>query len=152
MATPAEMPVSEHLRRIRPDRRRTVQAARRMVKSAAPKAKEIAYRSSRSRGARSPNMYKISRYVVDDVQIIGIGAFPKYASLFFARGGELDDGSGLLEGAGKARFVRLRTPADAERPALKRIVRQAFRLGRPTVLTAERRGTGQPARRASRDR
>jgi len=33
----------------------------------------------------------------------------------------------LLEGGGKEfRFVRLASPADAERPALKRIVRKAF--------------------------
>lgn len=73
-------------------------------------------------------MYKVCRYVVDDVQVVGIGTFPKYASLFFARGRELDDGSGLLEGTAKARFIKLRTPADAERPAVKRIVRQAFKL------------------------
>jgi len=41
-----------------------------------------------------------------------------------------DDGSGLLQGGGKdARFVTLRTPADAERPAVKRLVRKAFKLG-----------------------
>ena len=128
MPTPAEMPVSEHLKRIPPAVRSTVQAARRTVKSAAPKAKEIAYRSSRSPGASSPSMYKISRYVVDDAQVAGIGAFPKYATLFFSRGRALDDAGGLLEGTGQARFVRLRTPADAERPAVKRLVRQAFKL------------------------
>lgn len=74
-------------------------------------------------------MYKIARYVVDDVQVVGIGAFPKYAAVFFARGTELDNGSGLLHGTGKARFVRLRTSADAGRPALKRIISEAFKLG-----------------------
>jgi hypothetical protein len=130
MPNTAEITVSEHVRRIPQAVRRTVQAARRMVRSAAPKAKEIAYRSSRAPGATSPSMNKVCRYVVDDVQVVGIGTFPKYASLFFSRGRELDDGGGLLEGGGKARFVRLRTPADAQRPALKRIVRQAFKLGR----------------------
>jgi hypothetical protein len=74
-------------------------------------------------------MYKISRYVVEDSQVAGIGIFPKYASLFFARGNELDNASGLLEGSGTARFVRLRTPADALRPAVKRLIKEAFRLG-----------------------
>jgi hypothetical protein len=74
-------------------------------------------------------MYKICRYVVDDVQVAGIGTFPKYATLFFARGRELDDGSGLLQGTGRARFIRLRTPADAGRPAVKRVVKAAFKLG-----------------------
>ncbi|MGH2471093.1 MAG: hypothetical protein ACRDG6_01630 [Candidatus Limnocylindria bacterium] len=138
MPAAAEMTVSEHLRRIPPVVRRTVQAARRTVKSAAPKAEEIAYRSSRARGASPPSMYKICRYVVDDVQVAGIGTFPTYASLFFSRGRELDDGSGLLGGTGEARFVRLRTPADAERPAVKRIVRQAFKLGGTTTKRKKR--------------
>ncbi len=138
MPAAAEMTVSEHLRRIPPVVRRTVQAARRTVKSTAPKAEEIAYRSSRARGASPPSMYKICRYVVDDVQVAGIGTFPTYASLFFSRGHELDDGSGLLGGTGEARFVRLRTPADAERPAVKRIVRQAFKLGGTTTKRKKR--------------
>jgi hypothetical protein len=99
------------------------------VKSIAPKATEIAYNTKRSPGAKSPSMYKISRYVIDDVQVAGIGAFPNYAALFFARGTELNNESGLLEGSGQSRFVRLRTPADAARPALKRIVKEAFKLG-----------------------
>jgi hypothetical protein len=131
MPTPASISVSEHLRRIPPAVRPTVQAARRTVKAAAPKAKEITYRSSRAPGAKSPSMYKLFRYVVDDVQVAGIGTFPKYGALFFARGGELDDPSGLLQGSGTSRFVRLQTPADAQRPALKRIVRQAFRMASP---------------------
>lgn len=129
MTLPAEISVVEHLERIPPAARPIVRAARRTVKSVAPNAKEISYNTSRSSGAKSPSMYKISRYVVDDVQVAGIGTFPKYAALFFSRGSELDNASGLLEGTGKARFVRLRTPADAEKPALKRIIREAFKLG-----------------------
>jgi hypothetical protein len=72
-------------------------------------------------------MYKMFRYVVDDVQVAGIGTFPTSVSLFFRRGRELDDESGLLEGTGTARFIRLRTPADAERPGVKRLIRKAFK-------------------------
>ena len=47
------------------------------------------------------------------------------------RGRELDDGIGLLEGGGSTmRSIRLRTPGDAARPAVKRIVRKAFKLGK----------------------
>jgi len=49
--------------------------------------------------------------------------------LFFYRGRELEDKSGLLQGTGKdSRYVTLRGPADAEQPAVKRLVRQAFKL------------------------
>jgi hypothetical protein len=76
-------------------------------------------------------MWKIVHYRLDEAYVTGIGAFPDHVSLFFLRGRELDDGSGLLEGAGKVmRFLRLRTPADAERTAVKRVVRKAFALAR----------------------
>jgi hypothetical protein len=62
--------------------------------------------------------------------VVGIGTFPSHASLFFYRGRELDDGSGLLQGGGKEmRFITLRTPADAERPAVKRMLQKAFKFG-----------------------
>jgi hypothetical protein len=130
MGSPAEVPVREHLKRIPPAARRTVQAARRTVKSTAPEADEIPYRSARSPSASSRSMYKISRYAVGDASVVGIGTFPTYATLFFYRGRELNDPTGLLEGTGKdARFLRLHSPADAEKPAVKRIVKQAFKLG-----------------------
>lgn len=125
----AEITATEMIAKIPPAVRPTVRAARRTVRAVAPKAGEIAYRSSppRSRSA----MWKIVRYVVDDEPVVAIGTFPTHASLFFFRGNELDDGSGLLEGGGKAlRFIRLRAPADAERPAVKRIIRKAFTIGR----------------------
>jgi len=124
-----EITVSEHLKKIPPAVRPTVQAARRMVKAAAPKAKEVAYQSHPPRSSRT--MYKIIRYAVDDEYVAAIGTFPTHVALFFPRGRELDDGSGLLEGGGKEfRFVRLGSPADAERPAVKRVVRRAFTLAR----------------------
>jgi hypothetical protein len=123
-----EIPVSEHLKKVPPAVRPIVQAARRTVKAAAPSAREVSYRSQPPRS--STYMWKIVRYADNGGNVVGIGTFPKYATLFFYRGRELDDGSGLLEGGGKdARFIRLRTSADAERPAVTRMVRQAFKLG-----------------------
>lgn len=128
MPTTAEIPVSEHLRKIPPTVRPMVQAARRTVKAVAPRAREITYRSQPPRSSRA--MWKIVRYTVDGANVVGLGTFPRHATLFFYRGRELDDGSGLLEGAGKEmRFITLRAPADAERPAVKRMVRKAFALG-----------------------
>jgi hypothetical protein len=62
--------------------------------------------------------------------VVGIGTFADHSNLFFYRGRELDDGSGLLQGGGKAmRFITLRQPADAEQPAVKQMVHRAFKLG-----------------------
>jgi len=121
--------VSEQLKKVPSAVRPTVNAARRMVKAIAPKAKEVAYQSKRPRSKSA--MWKLVRYSLGDEYVAGIGTFSTYATIFFYRGRELDDGSGLLQGSGKdARFTRLRSPADAERPALKRLLRTAFALER----------------------
>ena len=120
--------VSEHIKKIPPAVRPIVQAARRTVKAVAPTADEISYQSQPPRS--STYMWKIVRYAVDGANVVGIGTFPRHSTMFFYRGRELDDGSGLLEGSGKdSRFITLHAPADAERPAVKRLVKKAFKLG-----------------------
>ena len=127
MPVTAKITVSEQLKKVPPAVRPTLQAARRTVKAVAPRAKELAYQTQPPRAARA--MWKIVRYVIDGANVVAIGTFPTYATLFFYRGRELDDESGLLEGGGKQlRFMRLRGPADARRPAVKRLVRKAFTL------------------------
>lgn len=107
--------------------RPNVEAARRLVKSVAPQAEEIEYDMAAPRSSRM--MWKLVRYAVDGENVVGIGTFPAHSTLYFYRGRELDDGSGLLEGAGKEmRSITLRAPADVERPAVKRMVEKAFRL------------------------
>jgi hypothetical protein len=128
MAATDEIPVSDHLKKIPPAVRPIVQAARRTVKAVAPTADEISYQSQPPRS--SSYMWKLVRYAVDGQNVVGIGTFPRHSTLFFYRGRELDDGSGLLEGSGKnSRFITLRAPADAERPGVKRLLRKAFKLG-----------------------
>jgi hypothetical protein len=127
MAASDAIPVSDHLKKVPPAVRPIVQAARRAVKTAAPKADEISYQSQPPRS--SSYMWKIVRYAVDGENVVGIGTFPRHSTLFFYRGRELDDGSGLLEGSGKdSRFITLHAPADAERPAVKQLLRKAFKL------------------------
>jgi hypothetical protein len=76
-------------------------------------------------------MWKIVRFAVDDEPVVGIGTFSTYATLFFYRGRQLEDASEVLEGSGKdARFLRLRTPADAVRPDVRRLIRKAFALSK----------------------
>jgi hypothetical protein len=123
-----DIPVSEHIKKVPTAVRPIVQAARRSVKAVAPTADEISYQSQPPRS--SSYMWKLVRYAVDGQNVVGIGTFPRHSTLFFYRGRELDDGSGLLEGSGKdSRFIKLRTPGDAERPAVKRLLRKAFKLG-----------------------
>ena len=124
-----EISVAEQIKRIPSATRPTVQAARRTVKAIAPKAKEIAYQSQPPRSKSA--MWKIVRYAIDDEPVVAIGTFPTYATMFFYRGRELEDASEQLEGSGKdTRFVRLRAPADAARPDVRRLVRKAFSLSK----------------------
>ena len=128
MAGATEISVSEQLSKIPAAVRPTVKAARQLVRTVAPKATEISYRSEPPRSSRA--MWKIARYAVDGANVVGIGTFPRHATLWFYRGRELDAPSELLAGGGKdSRFITLHSPADAERPAVKRMVREAFRLG-----------------------
>ncbi len=76
-------------------------------------------------------MWKLVRYAIDGTNVVGIGTFSNHSTMFFYRGRELDDDGALLKGSGKdSRFVTLTSPADAERPAVKRLVRQAFSIAR----------------------
>ena len=127
MPTATKISVAEQVKKIPPATRPTVQAAIRTVKAVAPKADEIAYRSSAPRSKAM--MWKIVRYAVDGANVVGIGTFSNHSALFFYRGRELDDGSGLLQGSGKdSRFITLRAASDAEKPVVKRLVRKAFKL------------------------
>ena len=75
-------------------------------------------------------MWKLYRYADDAGNVCGIGTFADHANLFFYRGRELDDGSGLLAGGGKEmRSITLRSTADMNRPAVKKVLREAFKLG-----------------------
>src|SRR6266516_5168170 len=120
--------VSGQVRKIPAAVRPTVQAAIKAVKQLAPDAKEIPYEMEAPQSERM--MWKLVRYAVDGANVVGIGTFPRHSTIFFYRGRELDDGSGLLEGSGKdSRFITLRAPADAERPAVKQLLKKAFKLG-----------------------
>jgi hypothetical protein len=127
MPAAARVPISEHIKQVPPAVRPMVRAARRTVKDIAPNAEEIAYPGGPPRSSRA--MYKIVRYAVEGENAVGIGAYPTYATIFFYRGRELEDPSGLLQGGGKAmRFIRLLSAGDAERTAVQRLLRRAFRL------------------------
>jgi hypothetical protein len=122
------MSLSDQLKRIPASVRPTVKAALKTVKEAAPDADEMTYRSEAPRSKSA--MWKLARYAVNGANVLGVGTFTDHSTIFFYRGRELDDGSGLLQGGGKdARFVTLRSPADVQKPAVKRLVRKAFKLG-----------------------
>jgi len=106
-----------------------VEAAIKVIQDVAPSAEEVSYGMA---PPRSKSMvWKLARYRVDGENVVGVGTLTAHSMLYFYRGRELDDGSGLLQGGGKEmRFIRLESPADIERPAVKQLVRKAFRLAK----------------------
>lgn len=127
--TTTQTPLSEQIRKIPQATRPIVEAAIKTIRDAAPKAEQISYRMEQPR-AGSRMMWKIVRYAVNGENVVGVGTFSKHASMFFFRGRELDDGSGLLQGSGKdSRFITLRAAADAEQSVVKRLIRKAFQVG-----------------------
>jgi hypothetical protein len=124
MPKSTEYTVDQQFARVPAEVRPLVEAARRAVRAAAPQATEIAYQSN-----QPPNpitMWKLARYTVRGESLIGIGTFGRHSTLFFQHGVELDDPAGLLKGGGKdARFVTLRSAADAERPEVADLIRRA---------------------------
>src|ERR1700682_2737561 len=123
----AQVRLSDHLQKIPPLVRPTVRAAIKTVKEIAPTADAITYNSHAP--SSSSAMWKLVRYGVGGRNVLGIGTFASHSTIFFYRGRELDDGSALLQGSGKdSRFVTLHSPADAEQPAVKRLVGKAFKL------------------------
>jgi uncharacterized protein YdeI (YjbR/CyaY-like superfamily) len=124
-----DISLSEQLKKVPAGVRSTVKAAIKTVKEGAPEANEIAYRSQAPRSKSA--MWKLVRYAVDGANVVGVGTFTDHSTIFFYRGRELDDKNGLLHGSGKnSRFITLLSPADAERPAVKRLVKQAFKIAR----------------------
>ena len=114
-----------------------INAAIGAVRAAAPRADEVACAGQRPRSKSM--MWKLLRYRIDDKVVVTIGTFTKHASMFFARGSELDDPSGVLEGKGKSlRYITLRTPADAKRPAVKAL--PSWSNGHDAALRKRRRG------------
>jgi hypothetical protein len=123
----AQIPVAEYVRNVPADLRPTLQAARKTIKAIAPKASETAWRT-----------WPI-RYRQGDLYVVAVGNYPRWISVFFFRGGELEDPDAVLEGTGKLmRHIKLREPKDASRPALRRMLRQAFRVGGITMGAASR--------------
>lgn len=62
---------------------------------------------------------------------LSIGPQKGYVNLYFMRGTELPDPTGLLEGTGKRlRHVKIREPKDLKNRALHALIRRADRLER----------------------
>ena len=59
--------------------------------------------------------------------VVSIAGYPKWVTLFFLWGAQLDDPHGLLEGSGsQVRGIRLESPKDLDSAKVKALIRQAL--------------------------
>jgi len=68
---------------------------------------------------------------------LSIAGYPRWVTLFFLGGAELDDPEGLLQGEGKqVRGLRLKSPADISSRAIHALVEQVVAPRRELLATA----------------
>ncbi len=69
--------------------------------------------------------------------ILSIAGYPRWITLFFAKGRTLQDPAGLLQGTGSIiRSLRLDSPADLDRPEIRALITQAIQPHLPALATA----------------
>jgi hypothetical protein len=71
--------------------------------------------------------------------IFSIAVFPRWVSVFFLQGVELDDPDGLLAGKGnQVRHIVLRDVRDLERPGIRQLMQQALSIADPPLPASGR--------------
>jgi hypothetical protein len=118
----------DYLRAQAPTNQATIRALRRFVKTVAP---ALAESVKWSNGCWIAGAEPIA-YVYSDVGFVQFG---------FVMGASLKDPRGLLEGKGSSvRHIKVRAPADIDRPAFAALLEQAMRLRRqPQRARSKRR-------------
>ena len=102
---------------------RDIRACRRRMRALVPRGYELVYDNYNALGIG------YGTAAVGSHAILSIVAYPRYIRLFFLQGIDaLKDPEGLLEGQGsQVRSIRLASPADLDRAAIRRLIDQALR-------------------------
>jgi hypothetical protein len=70
--------------------------------------------------------------------ILSVAGYPRWITLFFAKGRTLADPEGLLQGDGSIiRSIRLSSPTDLDRPAVLALIAQAIHPQQPALESAK---------------
>jgi hypothetical protein len=70
--------------------------------------------------------------------ILSVAGYPRWVTLFFLRGVELEDPAGLLQGSGRqVRSIRLASARQLDEPAIAALVRQSMEPFRAKLLQAK---------------
>jgi hypothetical protein len=122
--------VAGFLEKYTPEIAGAFRACRRRMRALVPRGYELVYDNYNALGIGYGPGQKASDVVVSIV------AYPRWVTLFFLHGANLEDPKSLLDGKGsRVRSIRLRSPEDLDRPDIERLISQA--LGPHTPALAE---------------
>ena len=127
--------IAGFLAKYTPQIRKEARAARRILRQRMPTAVEVVYDNYNALVFGFVPGQRVSE------AILSFALYPRWLTLFFLQGAELDDPRGLLKGSGNVvRHIALAGAADLDRPAIRTLIRQALARAR-VPLPATGRGT-----------
>jgi hypothetical protein len=130
--TPAAQ-LAKFIGRYSPEIARAFEAARRKMRAHVPRGYELVYDNYNALGIGYGPGQKSS-----DV-IVSIVAYPRWVTLFFLRGADLEDSQSLLQGTGKqVRRITLGSPDDLDESGIRELIAQALAPHSATLASCPR--------------
>ena len=130
MTAPKE--ISACLSKYSPEVRSELRAARTRLRSMFPRGYELVYDNYNAL------VFGFSPTERTSEAFISVAGYPKWVTLFFLRGVDLQDPKGLLQGVGKqVRSIRLRSARQLSEPAVKALIAQATEPHREALHRAK---------------
>ena len=118
-----EQQLATFLSKYTPAMQKTTKAVRKKMRAFFPEALELVYNYT----SGLVISYGPTERGIEAVCAIKVS--PEWVTLFFGRGTEMEDPDGLLRGRTKlVREIRLGDASDLDRPAIKKLIRQAIRM------------------------
>jgi hypothetical protein len=129
MSTEAQ--IRTFLAKYSPEIATALRAARRRMRKLFPRGYELVYDNYNAL------VFGFSPTDRSSDAFISVAGYPRWVTLFFLRGAELDDPQGLLEGSGKqVRSIRLGPARQLSQPAVQELIAQAMRPQRAALASA----------------
>lgn len=114
---PTARQVADFIARYTPEMAEAITACRRKLCARVPRGFELVYDNYNALAIGYAYADKAS------ASLVSIAGYPRWVTLFFLHGKDLPDPEGLLEGEGvRVRSSRLASPADLDKPAVRRLL------------------------------
>ncbi|HEY8879684.1 MAG TPA: DUF1801 domain-containing protein [Roseateles sp.] len=118
---PAAAQLADFIARYTPEMAAALTACRRKLRERVPRGYELVYDNYNALAIGYAWADKAS------ASLVSIAGYPRWVTLFFLYGKGLPDPEGLLEGEGvRVRSIRLASPDDLDKPAVRRLLELAL--------------------------